>query len=45
MMFLHAECHRQVTKLGELNSETLKKLGVRVTFDEKKKQWKINKKS
>lgn len=43
MMYLHAECHRQVTKKGELNSNTLLKLGIKVKQDKTKYKWNVNK--
>lgn len=43
MMYLHAECHRQVTKLGELESNTLKRLGVTLKYDKSKNNWTLNK--
>ena len=42
-MYLHAECHRQVTKLGELEPKTLRKLGVSVKHDKSKNTWIVNK--
>lgn len=43
LMYLHAECHRQVTKLGELKPNTLKKLGITAQYDQTKQKWRVNK--
>ena len=42
-IFLHSECHRQVTHEGEINPFTLSRLGVKVSFNEKKERWKVQK--
>ncbi len=43
LMYLHAECHRQVTLQGELEPQTLNKLGVLVKQNEKTGNWIIQK--
>jgi RNA-directed DNA polymerase len=42
-IFLHSECHRQVTLKGEINPSTLSRLGVRVSFNKQKERWKVKK--
>lgn len=43
LIYLHSECHRQVTKYEELNPNTLKKIGAHVNYDEKKQIWRVQK--
>ena len=42
-IFLHSECHRQVTYKGEIKPSTLAQLGVKATYYEKKGRWKVTK--
>ncbi len=41
LIYLHSECHRQVSLCGELEPKTLNKLGVLAKFQEKSKTWGI----
>ena len=43
-IYLHSECHRQVTREGEIKPSTLSRLGVKVTFFKGKQRWKVKKK-
>ena len=43
LIYLHAECHRQVTHCGELSSHTLNRLGVIALHDKSKQKWLIEK--
>lgn len=45
LIYLHSECHRQVTKCNELNPLILKKLGIFAEFDEERHRWKVQKNS
>jgi RNA-directed DNA polymerase len=42
-IYLHSECHRQVTHKGEITPSTLTRLGVKATYHEKKGRWKVTK--
>lgn len=42
-IYLHSECHRQVTKMGEVNPTTLSRLGIKATYNSKKEKWIIRK--
>ena len=42
-IYLHSECHRQVTHKGEINPSTLARLRVKTTYYEKKGRWKVKK--
>ncbi|MDJ0597008.1 MAG: HNH endonuclease signature motif containing protein, partial [Pleurocapsa sp. MO_226.B13] len=42
-IYLHSECHRQVTHMGEINLSTLTRLGVRASYNEKKGKWRVKK--
>ena len=42
-IYLHSECHRQVTLKGEIESSTLARLGVKASYYEKKGRWKVTK--
>lgn len=42
-IYLHSECHRQVTYMGEINSSTLNRLGVKANYNEKKGMWRVKK--
>ena len=43
-IYLHSECHRQVTREGEMKPSTLSRLGVKTTYHEEKQRWKVKKK-
>ena len=43
LMYLHAECHKQVTKKGELDPQILHKLGVSAYYNESKQKWVVKK--
>ena len=43
LIYLHAECHRQVTLKGELNPDILLKLGVKALYDKRKDRWIVHK--
>ncbi len=42
LMYLHAECHKQVTAIGELDPNVLQKLQTKVTINEKKQCWMVH---
>ena len=42
LMYLHAECHQQVTTIGELDPKVLQKLQIKITINKKKQCWMIN---
>ncbi len=41
IIYLHSECHRQVSRCGELEPKTLNKLGILAKYQEKSKTWGI----
>lgn len=42
-IYLHSECHRQVTREGEIKPSTISRLGVKLTFYKDKQRWKVKK--
>ncbi len=41
LIYLHSECHRQVTRCGELEPRTLNRLGILAKYFENTKNWGI----